>query len=79
MHNKFRWQTPPKLWQAVKVHIFDLEDSRKKGFCALYMGAACKLSSLEGNPRQRFRAERCDSHFTVRQEMDVAFSTVFSL
>ena len=50
--------TPPKLWQAVKVDIFELEDSQRKGFSALYMDAACKLSScscfLEGNPRQRF-------------------------
>ena len=50
--------TPPKLWQAVKVDIFELEDSQWKGFFALYMDAACKRSScscfLEGNPRQRF-------------------------
>ena len=50
--------TPPKLWQAVKIDIFELEDSQRKGFSALYMDAACKLSScscfLEGNPRQRF-------------------------
>ena len=50
--------TPPKLWQAVKVDIFELEDSQRKGFFALYMDAACKLSScscfLEENPRQRF-------------------------
>ena len=50
--------TPPKLWQAVKVDIFEFEDSQRKGFFALYMDAACKLSScscfLEGNPRQRF-------------------------
>ena len=49
--------TPPKLWQAVKVDI-ELEDCQRKGFFALYMDAACKLSScscfLEGNPRQRF-------------------------
>ena len=29
--------TPPKLWQAVKVDIFELEDSQRKGFFALYM------------------------------------------
>ena len=50
--------TPPKLWQAVKVHIFELEDSQRRGFFALFWDAACKLSScacfLEGNPRQRF-------------------------
>ena len=50
--------TPPKLWQAVKVDIFELEDSQRKGFFALYMDGACKLSScscfLERNPRQRF-------------------------
>ena len=50
--------TPPKLWQALKVDIFELEGSQRKGFFALYMDAACKLSScscfLEGNPRQRF-------------------------
>ena len=50
--------TPPKLWQAVKIDIFELKDSQKKGFFALYMDAACKLSScscfLEGDPRQRF-------------------------
>ena len=50
--------TPPKLWQAVKVDIFELEDSQRKGFFALYTDATCKLSScscfLEGNPRQRF-------------------------
>ena len=50
--------TPPKLWQAVKIDTFELEDSQRKGFFALYMDAACKLSScscfLEGNPRQRF-------------------------
>ena len=50
--------TPPKLWQAVKIDIFELEDSQRKSFFALSMDAACKLSScscfLEGNPRQRF-------------------------
>ena len=50
--------TPPKLWQAVKVDIFELDDSQRTGFFALYMDAACKLSScscfLEGNTRQRF-------------------------
>ena len=50
--------TPPKLWQAFKVDIFELENSQRKGFLSLYMDAACKLSScscfLEGNPRQRF-------------------------
>ena len=50
--------TPPKLWQVVKVDIFELEDSPRKGYFALHMDAACKLSScscfLEGNPRQRF-------------------------
>ena len=42
----------------MKVDIFELEDSQRKGFVALYMNAACKLSScscfLEGNPRRRF-------------------------
>ena len=42
----------------LKVDIFEVEDSKRKGFFALYMDAACKLSScscfLEGNPRQRF-------------------------
>ena len=42
----------------MKVDIFELEDSQRKGFFALYMNAGCKLSScscfLEGNPRQRF-------------------------
>ena len=50
--------TPPKLWQALKVDISELEDSHRKGFFALYMDAVCKLSSyscfLEGTPRQRF-------------------------
>ena len=50
--------TPPKLSHAVKIDIFELEDSQRKVFFALYMDAACKLSScscfLEGNPRQRF-------------------------
>ena len=49
--------TPPKLWQALKVDIFELEDSHRQGFFLLYMDAACKLSScscfLEENPRQR--------------------------
>ena len=52
--------TPPKLWQAVKIDVFEWEDSQRKGFFALYMDAACKLSScscfLEGNPRQRFES-----------------------
>ena len=42
----------------MKVDIFELEDSQRKGFFALYKDAACKLSScscfLEGNPSQRF-------------------------
>ena len=51
--------TPPKLWQALKVDIFQLEESYRKDFIALYMDAACKLSScscfLEScNSRQRF-------------------------
>ena len=37
--------TPPKLWQALQVDIFELEDSQWKGFFALEMDAACKLSS----------------------------------
>ena len=49
---------PPKLWQAWQVDIFELEDSQWKGFFALEMDAACKLSScscfLEGNPLQSF-------------------------
>ena len=28
--------TPLKLWQAVKIDIFELEDSQRKGFVALY-------------------------------------------
>ena len=45
--------TPPKLWQALQVDIFELEDSQWKGFFfVLEMDAACKLSScscfLEG-------------------------------
>ena len=68
--------TPPKLWQAVKVDIFELEDSQRNGFFALYMDAACKLSScsclLEGNPRQRFEPTGCDSHFTSGQGLDAA-------
>ena len=50
--------TPPKLWQALQVDIFELEDSQREGFFALEMDAVCKLSSsscfLEGNPRQSF-------------------------
>ena len=57
IRNEFRW--PPKLWQAVKADIFELEDSQRKGFFALLHGCSlAKLSScscfLEGNPRQRF-------------------------
>ena len=38
--------TPPKLWQALQVDIFELEDSQWKGFFfVLEMDAACKLSS----------------------------------
>ena len=59
--------TPPKLWQAVKVDIFELEDSQRKGFFALYMDAVCKLSLcscfLEGNPRQRFEPNGAMQHF----------------
>ena len=29
--------TPPKLWQALKVDIFELEDSQRKGLFALFM------------------------------------------
>ena len=54
--------TPPKLWQAVKVDVFEQEDQHRKGFFALYMDAACKLAScscsLRRNPRQRFEP-RC--------------------
>ena len=35
--------TPPKLWQTAKVDIFELDDSQRKGFFALYMDAACKI------------------------------------
>ena len=37
--------TPPKLWQAVKVDVFEMEDSQRKGFFALYIDVACKLAS----------------------------------
>ena len=37
--------TPPKLWQTVKVDVFELEDSQRKGFLSLTMDAACKLAS----------------------------------
>ena len=61
--------TPPKLWQAVKVDIFELEDSQRKVFFALYMDAACKLSScscfLEGNPRQRFEPNGATLSFHI--------------
>ena len=72
--------TPPKLWQAVKVDMFELEDSQQKGFFALYINAACKLSScscfLEGNPRQRFEPNGANSHFTSGQGLDAALPTV---
>ena len=72
--------TPPKLWQAVKVDILELEDSQRKGFFALYMDAACKLSScscfLGGNPRQRFEPNGA-SHFTSGQRLDAAAVLVF--
>ena len=62
--------TPPKLWQAVKVDIFELEDSQRKAFFALYMDPACKLSScsyfLEGNPRQRFEPNGATFHIGPR-------------
>ena len=52
----------PKLWQAVNVDIFELEDSHQKGFLALYMEAACKLAScscfLEGTLRRACSAKR---------------------
>ena len=32
--------TPPELWQALKVDIFELEDSHRKGVFALYMDAS---------------------------------------
>ena len=32
--------TPPKLWQSVKIDIFELEDSQRKGFFALFLDAA---------------------------------------
>ena len=46
---------PPKLRQVVEVDVFELKDSQRKRFVALYMDAACKLSLcsflfLEGNP-----------------------------
>ena len=51
-HSESHWE------KALKVDIFELEGSHRKGFCAPCMDAACKLSScswfLEGNPRQRF-------------------------
>ena len=69
MHNEFRWQRLQKLWQAVKVDIFELEDSQRKVFFALYMDAACKLSScscfLEGNPRQRFEPNGATLSFHI--------------
>ena len=71
--------TPPKLWQAVKVDIFEQEDFQRKGFFALYMDAACKLSSCSCFWKEilvRLRAERCDSHFTSGQGLDAAFSAV---
>ena len=72
--------TPPNLWQAVKVDIFEIEDSQRKGFFALYMDAACKLSScsciLGRESSSAFRAERCDSHFTSGQGLDAALPTL---
>ena len=63
--------TPPKLWQALKVDIFELEDSQRKGFFALH---GCSLQTvvmlmLSGKSSSAFRAERCDSHFTSGQRL----------
>ena len=50
--------TPPKLWQALKVYIFEVEDSHRKVFFALHLDAASRLSScphtLEGEPSAAF-------------------------
>ena len=36
--------TPPKLWQAVKIDIFELEDSQRKVFFALFLD--CSLQTV---------------------------------
>ena len=48
--------TPPKLWQARKVDLRTGRLVSEKVFFALYIDAACKLSSCSclENPRRRF-------------------------
>ena len=73
--------TPPKLWEAVKVDIFELEDSQKKRFLCTLFGCSLQtvvMLMLSGRKSSSaFRAERCNSHFTFGQGLDAAFSTVF--
>ena len=38
--------TPTKLSQAVKVDVFQLEDSHRKGFFAFHMDEACNLAPV---------------------------------
>ena len=72
--------TPPKLWQAVKVDIFELEDFSTERFlrtlhgCSLQTVVVFTLSGRESS--SAFRAERCDSHFTSGQGLDAALPTV---
>ena len=68
--------TPPKLWQAVKVDIFELEDSQRKGFFALYLQTVVVFMLSGRKSSSAFRAERCDSHFTSGQGLDAALSAV---
>ena len=48
--------TPPKQWQALKVDIFELDFSQRKGFFALFITLSSCSCFLEGNPRQRFES-----------------------
>ena len=69
--------TPPKLWQAVKVDIFELEDSQRKGFFALYMDAACKLSSCSCFLEWTSRTVRLSFHIWPRIGCSITRSSNF--
>ena len=72
--------TPPELWQAVKVDMFELERSPKERFLCTLHGRSLQtvvMLMLSGRKSSSaFRAERCDSHFTTGQELDAAFPAV---
>ena len=64
VHNESRWQRLQNCGRRRRFDVFEFEDSQRKDFFALFMDAACKLSSCScfsgRESSSAFRAEQCE-------------------